>query len=216
MKKSSLNTKGFGLLGILAVVFVVAIAGFSGWLVWSKDHDSKKSANTNTSTSNDTKGQNTNTTTDPYAGWKTYNSPAYGLNFKYPSEWSFVEGAVGPSDSATKQEYAISLKRSVQVKYNETATIEILNENLTAASGWYDDYFAQSPLNTVSKSTSQLKGKQSVQYSVTNSGQTVKLYLLGVGNKTYLVSSINESTNVQADADYWVKFDKMFDSLQVN
>ncbi|MDH6217090.1 hypothetical protein [Streptomyces pseudovenezuelae] len=87
MKKTPLNTKGFGLLGVLTVVLVVAIAGLSGWFVWHKNHDNKKTASSNNSTSNKDKGTNA-ATTDPYAGWKTYADAQCGFSFKYPASWS--------------------------------------------------------------------------------------------------------------------------------
>jgi len=87
MKKSSLNTKGFGLIGVLAVVLVLVIAGLTGWLVWNESHDSKKTTTTNNSTSS--KNTDTKTVTDPYEGWKTAASTWAGFTVKYPADWKY-------------------------------------------------------------------------------------------------------------------------------
>lgn len=91
MKNSPLNSKGFGLLGVLVIVLVVAIAGFSGWFIWNKNHDTKKttdSSNTNGSNKDD------NTTTDPYEGWRTYCETQSKYCFRYPTAWSVESDAV--------------------------------------------------------------------------------------------------------------------------
>ena len=43
------NTKGFGLIGVLAIVVVVAAAGLGGWLVYHHNHTTKKVATTSKS-----------------------------------------------------------------------------------------------------------------------------------------------------------------------
>ena len=216
MKKAQLNNQGFGLLGVLVIIAVVGIAGVSGWLVWHKSHDTKKAASTNTGMSSKDKNGNAGAATDPYKGWLSFSNTTYGVTFKYPSNWKTDEGAAGSADSATKQEYAINLKRNEDVKYNDTATLEVLGEDMSTAAAWYDSYFAQSAENHVTKISSTLKGKSAISYSVMNSGTKTKLYLLSVGSKTYAFSSINESSNVEADSSYWTNFDKVFDSLQVD
>ncbi|HEV7453896.1 MAG TPA: prepilin-type N-terminal cleavage/methylation domain-containing protein [Candidatus Saccharimonadales bacterium] len=209
------QSKGFSIIELVIVLAVVLAAGLGGWYVWHESQPAKQSSNKISQIS-----QNKSTgeikQTDPYVGWQAYSNSAYGVNLKYPADWKLDEGSSGSPDSATKQEYAISLKRNEEVKYNNTVSIEILNEKLSDAEAWYDAYFAQSSSNHITRSTDQLKGKQSVQYAVTNSGVETKLYLFSVGDKTYLFSSINEELNTQTDSDYWAKFGLVFDSLQIN
>jgi hypothetical protein len=107
------------------------------------------------------------------------------------------------------------LKLTTDTKYNNTVGVEVLDESLSTAGAWYDNNYNQSPLNKVTKTTNTLKGKSSVQYDVTNSGVNSKLYLFGVGDKTYSFWSVNEQLNTQADSNYWTAFSKVFDSFQI-
>lgn len=88
MKKTSLNTKGFGALGVFLIVLAVAVVGFSGWLVWHKNHDTKKTATT-TNTSN--KGKNDRgKTTDETASWATVTTQGGAFSMKVPDGWNMV------------------------------------------------------------------------------------------------------------------------------
>jgi hypothetical protein len=216
------NNKGFGAIELILILVAVVVLAGAGWYVWMRERKTKMNALTgSTSTTSNTNTSQTNTTPqpkpDPYAGWKTYSNSTYGISFRYPTTWLLTEGTVNSNGtSATKQEYAIGLKRSDNVKYNDTVSVEVLGEDFKTASAWYDSYYAQSPSNHVTKTSDQLKSKQSVQYAVTNSGVQSKLYLFSVGSKTYTFSSINESLNVQADTNYWATFNKVFDSLEIS
>jgi len=149
-----------------------------------------------------------------------YSNTAYGFSYKYPATWApSDEGtytATQIQQSATKQEFGGGLQLSPNVKYGNTVDAEVLAESLSQATAWYDAFYAQSSLNSVSKTTNTLKGKDSVQYVVTNSGVESKRYLFAVGTKTYMFSSINEALNVKAAPDYMATFDKVFGSLQIN
>ncbi|HSX07636.1 MAG TPA: prepilin-type N-terminal cleavage/methylation domain-containing protein [Candidatus Saccharimonadales bacterium] len=210
------RSHGFSVIEALIVIVVAAVLVLGGWLVWRHNHQTKKAAVVTGSTEGAaTKQTPANQPADPYAGWKTYNNAAYGIDLRYPSVWTLDEGSMDAAASSTKQEYAINLKRNENVKYNETATIEVLNEDLAAATLWYDSYFAQSASGKVNKTSDQLKGRHSVQYTVTNAGVETKLYLFEVGSKTYTFTSINEELNVQADTNYWTILGKVFDSMQI-
>lgn len=196
---------------IILLTVVTGIAGYFGYHHW---HNLKKNLPTSSRTVSTNSPKVSSTSTDKYAGWRTYSNSTYGVSFKYPSIWEASEGRFESSNSATKQEYAINIKRNETVKYNDTVSLEILNEPLSVATTWYDSYFEQSEIN---KSAQVLKGKQSVLYTKSENGANVsKAYLFNVGNKTYVFSSINEELNVQASTDYWTNFDKTFDSLEIN
>lgn len=218
MQKKKLNNKGFGLVGVLVVILVLVAAGGAGYYIWHKNHKAKVTTTSSVTTDSTSKKLAQSTTTpqpvDPYAGWKTYSTGQ--VSFRYPSSWVVSEGPTNSPDSATKQEYAINIKRDDNVKYNDTASLEILGQDLKTTEAWYDDYYAQSPLNKVMKSEAALKGKPAVAYQVLNSGIESKLYLLGVGSKVYSFRSVNESSNIQVNADYWTLFSKVFESLQIN
>ena len=219
-----LNSKGFGAIEALLIVVIVGVIGGSGYYVYT----SQKKTNTaldNAAKSQDEPIKNTKAptktaqTADPYEGWKTYGNAKYGISYKYPKIWTtsddVIADATTQASSATKQEFGTGLKLSTNTKYNDTVTVEVLNESLARATAWYDNYYAQSNLNKVSKTSTSLKGKQSTQYDVTNSGMKSKLYLFSVGDKTYSFGSVNEELNLQAATDYWTTFDKVFDSLEI-
>ena len=115
--------------------------------------------------------------------------------------------------SATKQEFSTGLRLTTDTKYNATVDAEVLNESLSTATTWWDNFYAQSSLNKVIKKSDTLKGKQAVSYNVTNSGNDSKLYLFSVGSKTITFGRINEELNGQTSTDYWTNFQKVFDSL---
>jgi len=89
-----------------------------------------------------------------------------------------------------------------------------LDESLQAAADWYDQYYAQTPIK-VNKTETPLKDRQSVQYDFVAPTYESKQYLLEVGSKTYVFSSVNESTNVSTSPSYWSDFDNTFTSLTI-
>jgi uncharacterized membrane protein len=88
MRKKSLNSRGFGLIGVLIVIAVLVVAGGAGAYVYHRDHKAKSAASANSSTQT----QTTTTTTpsqsvDPTAGWVAYTSTSGKFSLKYPKAW---------------------------------------------------------------------------------------------------------------------------------
>jgi len=209
-----LSGKGFSVIALLILVLVLSGIGLAGWYVWKKNQKGDVSKTDKTRQASESKNAQQELP-DPYKGWQTYNNLTYGVGFKYPSDWSVEETPGNSPDSATKQEYAIALKRNEHVKYNSTITLEVLDQMIGAASVWYDDNPEPSESNRVDKTTTTLKGRQSIQYRITNIDGEARNYLFAVEDKTYVFSSVNEGLNTQADEDYWAKFNKVLDSLQL-
>lgn len=204
------NSSGFSAIMLLVILVIIA-AGLGGWLVWQKSRSSSAPRHAGNSQTDHRADP------DPYKEWLSYANSTYGISFKYPADWRVDEGSFGdPEASATRQEYAVNIKRAETVKYNDTVKIEVHDEGLSALGNWYDIYFAQSPTSKVAKTPGVVKGRQSVRYVVTNGDSTVKVWLLAVGNKTYEFSSVNEELNMQSDSGYWAAFDKVFDSFKIN
>lgn len=106
MTKSSLNTKGFGIIGMLLVIVVVVALGGVGAYVYHRDHKTKTSnSSSNKSTTQTSKKV---TTPDPYTGWKTYTIASTGLSFKYPADWTVSDT---PQSNGTDN-YAITAPAS--------------------------------------------------------------------------------------------------------
>ena len=98
MKKISVNNKGFGAIGVLAIIVVLGVVGGASAYVYHHNHKTKAVASkTSTSTPKSTSGSTTPTKPDPYAGWKTYTSTTGNFSFKYPADWYFAAGGTGSS-----------------------------------------------------------------------------------------------------------------------
>jgi hypothetical protein len=202
----------------MLIVAILCVIGFAGWYVWQlqgKDKPAVQASVEQSSAEKQGKPAEEAPKADPYEGWRIYENVEYGVSFKYPPEWTASEGAVNSPASATKQQFAIGLKRSTTEKYSDTVVIEVLGMKLEDVADWYDNLYDQSQTNRANKTNGQLKGKSSIQYIVKNGDESSRLYLFSVGDKTYELRSVNEWLNLQNDADYWTKFQKVFDSLQI-
>lgn len=82
---------GFGVVGLLLTIVVLALVAGGGIYIYHKDHKTKvavTTSTTKTSTSSTAKNASgTTTATNPYAGWKTYCDTVNGYCFKYPASW---------------------------------------------------------------------------------------------------------------------------------
>ena len=95
MHKPQLNTKGFGLAGVLLTILVLVAVGGAGVYAYHRNHKAK-TVSSNTGSSTTTKNP-APMPVDPYAGWKTYTAAAGGFTLKYPSDWYIADGGTGPS-----------------------------------------------------------------------------------------------------------------------
>jgi hypothetical protein len=170
---------------------------------------------TATVTPQTTTSAETNNTALPVDALPVYSNTAYGFSYSYPASWipsSDVNN--DPKTSATRQEFGTGLGFKASAKNSGTVEVEILDESLQAAADWYDQYYAQTPIK-VNKTETPLKDRQSVQYDFVAPTYESKQYLLEVGSKTYVFSSVNESTNVSTSPSYWSDFDNTFTSLTI-
>lgn len=85
MPKLSLNTKGFGLAGVLVIVVALAVVAGGGAYVYHQNHKNKTMVSTNNSSTSTSSKKSTSA--DPYAGWKTASLKYEQASFKYPSSW---------------------------------------------------------------------------------------------------------------------------------
>lgn len=92
MRKQTLNSKGFGLVGLLAVIVALVVLGGAGAYVYHRDHRVKNTTTTTSSSSKISAQTSKSATTssqsvDPTAGWVTYTSSTGNFSLKYPKAW---------------------------------------------------------------------------------------------------------------------------------
>lgn len=106
--------KGSIFVVILIVLFMVIVAAL-GFVYWNNNYmQPKDGITTNSSDATPTDS----TVADPYAGWKTFNSPtSSGISFKYPPNWSFTP----PKEEFTNRDGGV---RSDYVLYSQPPEID--------------------------------------------------------------------------------------------
>jgi hypothetical protein len=89
---------GFGVLGLLVVIVVLAAVGFAGWKVYVNSRSSADTTVVDTGKdSTDKVNPNTPTrtayerTTQPPVSWKQYSDDAGKLSFFYPADWTVTK-----------------------------------------------------------------------------------------------------------------------------
>ncbi|MFC1419379.1 hypothetical protein [Streptacidiphilus cavernicola] len=102
MQKLLPNTKGFGLIAVLAVVVVLGVIGGGGAYVYHQNHKTKPATKTSTTSKSDgSSSTKPKPVADVYAGWGTYTSAKEGLSFRYPSGWiTRADPCVNPATQA--------------------------------------------------------------------------------------------------------------------
>lgn len=88
--RKELSSKGFGLIGVLAVIVVLAVVGGAGAYVYHRNHKPETTSGDNhsmqTTTNTSAKASDSNSTSA--VTWQTYVNTEAGLTFKYPSNWT--------------------------------------------------------------------------------------------------------------------------------
>jgi hypothetical protein len=96
----TLNNKGFGIVGILAIIVVLIAAGGTSTYVYHRDHKAKTVASTSSTSKGISPSTSSVTTTkpNPYAGWKPYTLKNEKLTFRHPSSWQ-VSNTTAPAST---------------------------------------------------------------------------------------------------------------------
>ncbi len=211
------DKQGFGTTGVLAVVIVLSVITFAGWVIAHKSTETNptKLPQTDSSKPDDTSKsiKTEDVISDPYKGWETYQNDKYGFSFRYPSELKLdevVAEAPNPS-SATAQISAFNLKHNVNEKYSELSSMEILGKNLGEIEKWYDTYYGQSTTAKVSKEKQLISNKNAIKYTVINVDETSYLNLYEVGDYTYTFESLQLNREPSDRENYL----KIVESLEI-
>lgn len=119
MRKTKLNTKGLGLIGVLVVIVVLVIAAGTGAYIYHQDHKIKVATSTGSKTTSSTSksGSGSSTAANPYAGWKTYCDSVYGYCFKYPNDWILSTNSTPTEIGGTGQVEVANPTNTVDVSY---------------------------------------------------------------------------------------------------
>ena len=92
----SKNTSGFGVVGVLAVVMIVGLIGFSGWLVYDRQRNKDVDI---VDTKQDDKKASTSLTTTTV---KSVLNPGTTVTLKHPSGWTVSNTTEDYDSSGTK------------------------------------------------------------------------------------------------------------------
>jgi type II secretory pathway pseudopilin PulG len=211
------DKNGFTIVEVILLIVFIGLIGSTGWYVWQQRTGKAQSGQVPNGSQNSSANTTKTKTTDPYKDMTKYSNDKYGIRFYHPKDWSTEEVPIDNPSGATPIQFAVNIKGNTNDKYAETASLEIHTQGLQEVAKFYDGYYGQSTTAKVSKQDVSLKGKQSIHYTFTPPPGTEKTehYLFAVGTKTYSLRSINEDLNVQRSPDYWVNFQKIYDSLQI-
>lgn len=85
------NQRGFGALGIFAILLVIAVLAFAAWFVWNKNHSAKESQSKEAATSDPAPTKE--------MSWRTYKHDEGGFTFQYPDSWTNRDETFDPLDT---------------------------------------------------------------------------------------------------------------------
>lgn len=80
------DSRGFSVVGVLLILVVIGILGFTGWFVYRSQSAATEDYSSQAKTSQPTKPEAVSSA-DPYADWKTYTNQEAGLTFRFPASW---------------------------------------------------------------------------------------------------------------------------------
>lgn len=174
MQKRKLNNQGFGVVAILIAVLVVLVIGGASYLVWHKNHESKKSTtqNSKTDSASSNKSTGTKVAADPYEGWKTYTDSANHYSFKYPADWTLTDSTSDSNASAS----LVSPDGDVYIDYTNPLVKDGDNMDFYVSS--ISDI---STLSSVKVLGGMFTDQNSPRYYVVDSSQTADLTVGSVG-----------------------------------
>ncbi len=153
------------------------------------------------------------------SGWSTYTNQAYGFSLQYPAggqypyNWSVDEQTFPHPNGDAVQGFKVVFATNNGLRYPETLSINNQGSDLASATSYYDAYYAQTPSVTVSKSATTVAGKSAVAYNYTSYGVPTRMYLVAIGNDTYVITSLHGDFNQNKFADFWGVFDGVANSL---
>jgi hypothetical protein len=177
MHKKSLDTRGFGLPGVLAVVLVLVVIVGGGFLV--KDHKTKApvSSSATSRTTSKTSKSSTTATADPYAGWQSQCDPTYHYCFKYPSNWTTDNGELlSPSKTVVVNYQNPDNRDGGRITFTPSYVSKLAraNQDVTIVGGYYP--------------TSGAVGNYAPLYSVVDSS-ILTTFPLAVGTQATFVNN---------------------------
>src|SRR5690242_20042911 len=113
-----LNNMGFGHIGIVVGIAVLAIIGGSGAYIYLVNHKVKATAKNSDASTITNNGSGTTSTVNPYADWQTYTSTAEKATFKYPKNWSVSKPYMVSNDSSNTDQVGIeSPSGAIKISY---------------------------------------------------------------------------------------------------
>jgi hypothetical protein len=217
------HQSGFGRVGIVVVVVVLAAIGGIGLIVARNKHVNLKTTFSSTATPTSTPSSSipTANASQPATtcdGMTQYKNAKYGISFCYPSNWRVEERDPAKSTpDAQNNELSLWLLDTTSKARAETATITVSKRDLTAETASMDGSIDSEGGNSANyKQNLTLKNKAVVKYTIPQSSTVNReIYLFQVGAKTYSIQTVYEETNLQRNPKYVTQFHALIDSAQL-
>jgi hypothetical protein len=175
MKKLDNNQLGFGALGIIVIVLVLAAVGAAGWMVY-KNQNKKTSSDVPKTNSDTNNHQTADNTPDPTSSWKRIESIGNAYSIKIPDGWELTNY---PGNTIHGDNITLSTgKPAVITTANSAYAGDTRKFNVAFTDKQYDAPQWQPPsdigtVTTTDYSIGSLKGKRySIEYTQTVTGAT--------------------------------------------
>jgi hypothetical protein len=147
-----------------------------------------------------------------------YKNNKYGFSFSYPKGWKLREAdpTTATADSENT-EFALWIEDGAAKERVEAALVTISKMNLTAATGASDGAISSEGGKSANyKQTLTVSGKSAVKYTVPQSSAANReIYIIGYGDRSLTIQSINEESNLARNPSYMKQFDAIVESIKL-
>jgi hypothetical protein len=112
-----LNQKGFGAVGIIVVVLVLATLAFLGWFVLRKNHTAATTPSPIAKNAAPLTSESKNQKYSPVIpdGWQIYKNDSLGFSFAYPKQWGEMVDEAYPGGAYDARDDWIMHKKTPKV-----------------------------------------------------------------------------------------------------
>lgn len=218
--KQSASQKGFGTIGVAAIILVVAVIAFAGWYVWNKNKkdDAKKPVD-QTTQNQDTKKQDP-PQADETAAWTVVATQGKKLTLRVPDGWnitSYPGDFLGSASIVHRPGTPATVEVSSQEYVGHSLQFRVSIEPLDDA-GLGPQWASPQPGLEESKqdfAIDTLRGQRFKGVFTGDINRTLYEYVfdLGNGKKLDIVYTLNSKTGVNDDV---ATVEKAIKTIKIN